>query len=85
MLLLNIIGFVILFVFLKRELSSTFARLCHLVDEATNEMDSEMKQLEQESHLLDEAANSAKLLRNKASYIVQELEMFEEAYLKMHT
>lgn len=70
--------------FFIRELSSTFARLCHLVDEATNEMGGEMKKLEQELQHLEEAANSAKLLRNKASYIVKELEMFEEAYLKMH-
>lgn len=59
--------------------------MCHLVDEAADEMGIEMKTLEQELQQLEEAANSAKLLRNKASYIVKELEMFEEAYLKMHT
>lgn len=68
----------------QQELSSTFARLCHLVDGATKEMDVEMKSLEQQLHQLDEAATSAKLLKNKASYIVKELEMFEEAYLKSH-
>lgn len=65
-----------------RELSSTFARLCHLVDEATNDMDTELKSLEKEIRQLEEAANSAKVLRNKANYITKELEMFDDAYLK---
>ncbi|PSN36005.1 Transmembrane GTPase Marf [Blattella germanica] len=67
----------------QQELSSTFARLCHLVDEATNDMDSEMKTLEKEIRQLEEAANSAKVLRNKANYITKELEMFDDAYLKL--
>jgi outer membrane murein-binding lipoprotein Lpp len=52
-----------------RELSSTFARLCHLIDEATNDMDAEIKTLDKEIKQLEEAANSAKVLRNKANYI----------------
>lgn len=70
------------FVFVFRELSSTFARLCHLVDEATTEMGGEMKSLEKELRALEEAANSAKVLRNKASYLQKELDMFEQVYLK---
>ncbi|KAJ9593852.1 hypothetical protein L9F63_027504, partial [Diploptera punctata] len=66
----------------QQELSSTFARLCHLVDEATNDMDSEIKILDKEIRKLEEAANSAKVLRNKANYITKELEMFDDAYLK---
>uniref|UniRef100_A0A069DW95 Putative transmembrane gtpase marf n=1 Tax=Panstrongylus megistus TaxID=65343 RepID=A0A069DW95_9HEMI len=66
----------------QQELSSTFARLCHLVDEATTEMGSEMKSLEKELRALEEAANSAKVLRNKASYLQKELDMFEQVYLK---
>lgn len=66
-----------------RELSSTFARLCHLVDEATNDMDSEIKTLEKEVKQLEEAANSAKVMRNKANYITKELEMFDDAFLKL--
>ncbi|XP_069681371.1 transmembrane GTPase Marf-like [Periplaneta americana] len=67
----------------QRELSSTFARLCHLVDEATNDMDTEIKTLEKEIRQLEEAANSAKVLRNKANYITKELELFDDAYLKL--
>ncbi|XP_073993525.1 mitochondrial assembly regulatory factor isoform X2 [Rhodnius prolixus] len=66
----------------QQELSSTFARLCHLVDEATTEMGGEMKSLEKELRALEEAANSAKVLRNKASYLQKELDMFEQVYLK---
>ncbi|GFG34241.1 hypothetical protein Cfor_10688 [Coptotermes formosanus] len=67
----------------QQELSSTFARLCHLVDEATNDMDSEIKTLEKEVKQLEEAANSAKVMRNKANYITKELEMFDDAFLKL--
>lgn len=66
-----------------RELSSTFARLCHLVDEATNDMDADIKTLEREIKQLEEAANSAKVLRNKANYITKEMEMFDDAFLKL--
>ncbi|XP_014287762.1 transmembrane GTPase Marf isoform X3 [Halyomorpha halys] len=66
----------------QQELSSTFARLCHLVDEATTEMGTDMKALEKELLRLEEAANSAKVLRNKASYLIKELDMFDEVYLR---
>ncbi|XP_014239321.1 transmembrane GTPase Marf isoform X2 [Cimex lectularius] len=66
----------------QQELSSTFARLCHLVDEATTYMSKDMKDLELELRGLEEAANSAKVLRNKANYLTKELDMFDEVYLK---
>ena len=72
------------FFFFNRELSSTFARLCHLVDEATRDMDKEIKTLDRQVRMLEEAANSAKVLRNKASYLTKELQIFDEAYLSMH-
>jgi len=65
----------------QQELSSTFARLCHLVDEATQEMSVEMKTLDRQLRMLDEAANSAKVLRNKATYLNKELLIFDESYL----
>lgn len=67
-----------------RELSSTFARLCQLIDQATSDMSSDMKDLEQEIQKLDSAANSAKVLRNKSDYLAKELDMFEETYLRMY-
>lgn len=68
----------------QQELSGTFARLCHLVDEATDEMDKQLKELEKQVGGLESAAGKAKVLRNKANYLTHELELFEDAYLKMH-
>lgn len=65
-----------------RELSSTFARLCHLVDETTSEMDNELKTIATTLRTLEEAATNAKVFRNKANYLVNELELFDAAYLK---
>ncbi|KAK9727955.1 Dynamin family [Popillia japonica] len=66
----------------QQELSGTFARLCHLVDEATTDMDKTLKGLEVEIMSLETAASRAKVLRNKANYLTHELELFEDAYLK---
>lgn len=68
----------------QQELSGTFARLCHLVDEGTNAMDKELKQLESQVNALENAGARAKVLRNKANYLIHELELFEDAYLKLH-
>ncbi|OAD54754.1 Transmembrane GTPase Marf [Eufriesea mexicana] len=66
----------------QQELSSTFARLCHLVDDATSEMDSELKNIASTVRILEEATSSAKVLRNKANYLINELDLFDAAYLK---
>ncbi|XP_017781790.1 PREDICTED: transmembrane GTPase Marf isoform X2 [Nicrophorus vespilloides] len=68
----------------QQELSGTFARLCHLVDESTNDMDKKLKELEVQVGSLDNASTRAKVLRNKANYLTHELELFEDGYLKMH-
>ncbi|XP_065155734.1 transmembrane GTPase Marf isoform X2 [Atheta coriaria] len=68
----------------QQELSGTFARLCHLVDESTQDMDKQLKELEKQVNSLDIAGNRAKVLRNKANYLTHELELFDDAYLKMH-
>ncbi|KAK5645231.1 hypothetical protein RI129_006531 [Pyrocoelia pectoralis] len=67
----------------QQELSGSFARLCHLVDEATSEMDKQLKELEAHVNGLENAAGRAKVLRNKANYLIHELELFEDAYLKL--
>lgn len=66
----------------QQELSSTFARLCHLVDESTSEMDTDLKTIASTLRTLEEAATSAKVLRNKANYLANELELFDAAYIK---
>ncbi|KAL0268787.1 UNVERIFIED_CONTAM: hypothetical protein PYX00_010608 [Menopon gallinae] len=68
----------------QQELSSTFARLCHLVDEANDDMRHKIKELDKEIRELEEAGNKAKVLRNKANYVLNELELFEETFLKPH-
>ncbi|KAL1465025.1 hypothetical protein WDU94_004621, partial [Cyamophila willieti] len=65
----------------EQELSSTFARLCQLVDRATDDMHEGIKQLDTNLKQVEDASNSAKVLRNKAHYLIKELDMFQEAYL----
>ncbi|XP_029677132.1 transmembrane GTPase Marf isoform X1 [Formica exsecta] len=66
----------------QQELSSTFARLCHLVDEATSEMDSELKTIANTLGILEKAAFKSKHLRNEANFLINELDTFDAAYLK---
>ncbi|XP_072944435.1 transmembrane GTPase Marf [Epargyreus clarus] len=66
----------------QQELSTMFARLCRLIDEATTEMDTELSEVRDAIRMLDDAAGSAKKLRNKAGYLAHELELFDEAFLK---
>jgi len=65
----------------QQELSSTFARLCHLVDGTLTDMQVDIKQLECELRVLDEVATSAKVRRNKANYLVGELDRFDRSYI----
>ncbi|XP_045490994.1 transmembrane GTPase Marf [Colias croceus] len=66
----------------QQELSTMFARLCRLIDEATTEMDSELMEVREAIKMLDDASTSAKKLRNKANYLCHELELFDDAFLK---
>lgn len=69
---------------LSRELSSTFARLCRTVDSATTDMNEELKTLEGQLAVLEGNQKQLKLLRNKANYIQNELEIFENNYLALN-
>ncbi|TGZ51170.1 Transmembrane GTPase Marf [Temnothorax longispinosus] len=66
----------------QQELSSTFARLCHLVDETTSEMDTELRTIANTLAVLEKAAAKAKHLRNEANFLINELDTFDAAYLK---
>lgn len=46
-----------------------------------NDMQGEIKQLESELRTLDEVATATKVLRNKANYLVGELDRFDKAFL----
>ena len=54
----------------QQELSSTFARLCHLVDESTAEMKEEAKSLEREVRQLEEIAGRSKVITCFSVYIL---------------
>merc|ERR1712002_396403 len=66
----------------QQELSSTFARICHLVDESTAEMKDSAKQMERALRELEDIASRAKVLRNQAAFLSNKLEMFESTYLQ---
>merc|ERR1712012_1393780 len=66
----------------QQELSSTFARLCHLVDESTAEMKDNAKTMDRNIKELEEIATKAKVLRNQATFLGNKLEMFESTYLQ---
>merc|ERR1719326_2005838 len=66
----------------QQELSSTFARLCHLVDESTAEMKDNAKTMERNIKELEEIAGRSKVLRNQATFLGNKLEMFESTYLQ---
>ncbi|CAG9783430.1 unnamed protein product [Diatraea saccharalis] len=66
----------------QQELSTMFARLCRLVDEATTEMDGELCEVRDNIKLLEDASAAAKRLRNKANYLAHELELFDDSFLK---
>lgn len=66
----------------QQELSSTFARLCRVVDNATTDMNEELKGIETSLATLEANQKQIKLLRNKANYIQNELEIFENNYIK---
>lgn len=44
-------------------------------------MNTEIKTLDRQVRMLEEAANAAKVLRNKATYLNKELLIFDESYL----
>merc|ERR1719499_2790880 len=66
----------------QQELSSTFARLCHLVDESTAEMKDDIKRIDAELDRLEEASKESKMLKNQANFIANKLELFDQTYLK---
>ena len=66
----------------QQELSSTFARLCHMVDESTTEMKDLERQMERSIKELEEVASRSKVLKNQSTFLSNKLELFEASYLK---
>ena len=67
--------------FTLQELSSTFARLCHLVDETTNEMKDNINRIDNKLRRLEDASSKSKKLKNQANFIANKLELFDQTYL----
>ena len=65
----------------QQELSSTFARLCHLVDETTTDMQEGIEKIDATLARLDEGASRSKVLKNQANFIANKLELFDRTYL----
>ena len=65
-----------------QELSSTFARLCHLVDETTTEMRENMTHIERTLKQLQEVTSKSKDLRGKASGLESKFQLFDQSYLR---
>merc|ERR1712198_63572 len=65
----------------QQELSSTFARLCHLVDESTTDLKESIDRVDVTLQRLDEGANRSKVLRNQATFLNNKLDLFDRSYL----
>merc|ERR1711860_60119 len=65
----------------QQELSSTFARLCHMVDETNADMKEDMKTIDKTIRELEEVGNKSKVLRNEASFLANKLDLFQATYL----
>lgn len=66
----------------QQELSSTFARLCRVVDTATTDMNGELKEIENSLAVIEANQKQIKVLSNKANFIQRELDIFESNYIK---
>ncbi|XP_050056979.1 transmembrane GTPase Marf isoform X2 [Aphis gossypii] len=67
----------------QQELSTTFARLCQLVDESASNLNDEMKNLDRELSMLTKSTEIAKVLRNKADLLKVELKQFDDTFLSV--
>jgi len=65
----------------QQELSTTFARLCQLVDESATDLNEEMKNLDRELNMLAQSTEVSKSLRNKAESLKTELKQFDDTFL----
>lgn len=67
----------------QQELSTTFARLCQLVDESAMDLNDEMKNLDYELNMLTRSTEVSKLLKNKADLLKAELKKFDDTFLNL--
>jgi len=65
----------------QQELSSTFARLCRTVDNATTDMNTDLKTIESAINVLEANEKQLRILKNKGTYLHTELDAFEKNYI----
>ena len=65
----------------QQELTSTFARLCHQADVTKQELEAEVRQVDQGLAVIKEMSQKAKSLRNKADFFDRELQGFVAQFL----
>ena len=65
-----------------QELSSTFARMCHLVDETMAELKENTVNIDRTLKQLQEVTVKSKELRGKSAAIEHKLASFEQHYLR---
>lgn len=65
----------------QQELSTTFARLCQLVDESATDLNDQMKNLDYELKMLAQSTEVSRALKNKADYLKAELKQFDDTFL----
>ncbi|XP_069753064.1 mitofusin-1-like isoform X2 [Narcine bancroftii] len=66
----------------SQEMSSTFARLCQQVDLTEKNLEEAISNLNKKIELLETTQNRSKLLRNKATWLENELDVFTKQYLQ---
>lgn len=65
----------------QQELSTTFARLCQLVDESAMDLNDQMKSLDHELNMLMLSTEVSKTLKTKADLLNVELKKFDDTFL----
>ncbi|XP_048448663.1 mitofusin-2-like [Rhincodon typus] len=66
----------------NQEMTSTFARLCQQVDVTEKNLEEAISSLNKKIELLESTQNRSKLLRNKATWLENELDIFTKQYLQ---
>lgn len=65
----------------QQELSTTFARLCQLVDESITNLNDEMISLNLELKRLSQSTEVSRKLRNEAELLKTKLKQFDDTFL----
>lgn len=65
----------------QQELSTTFARLCRLVDESATDLNDQMKKLDYELKMLAQSTEVSRTLKNRADFLKAELKQFDDTFL----